>query len=234
MLIAARNSFMCGGWKNPYVTDGLVAMWDGDWNAGPGKHDANATVWNDLSGNGWDMQVNAGGSFLADRFVSGANYEQTATIINGAIQGDVLTIECLMAYKANIYDTDLIASFDYKKEEYQNGSRCICIRGKNVGFGFIAGGITGYGNVFTHYVGVFNANNVKLSRGYINGVETSNVTAVSIPNTITRQSVGLATATATKGFEIGLIRLYSHALSATEVAANYAVDKARFNPPTST
>lgn len=39
MLINMRNGLMAGrGWKNPYVTDGLVAMWDGEWNAGREKH----------------------------------------------------------------------------------------------------------------------------------------------------------------------------------------------------
>ena len=41
MLIAARASFAISRakrWVNPYVADGLVAMWDGIWNAGGGKH----------------------------------------------------------------------------------------------------------------------------------------------------------------------------------------------------
>lgn len=37
-----------GGWHNPYVTDGLVAMWDGEWNAGGGVHDHQAEEWIDL------------------------------------------------------------------------------------------------------------------------------------------------------------------------------------------
>ena len=37
-------------WSNPYVTDGLIAMWDGEWNVGPGKHNPNATTWKDLAG----------------------------------------------------------------------------------------------------------------------------------------------------------------------------------------
>lgn len=36
-----------------YVQDGLLAMWDGEHNAGYGVHGATATVWEDLSGNGW-------------------------------------------------------------------------------------------------------------------------------------------------------------------------------------
>ena len=39
-----------GAKKNPYVTKGLVAMWDGEWNAGLGKHDAKASKWKDLVG----------------------------------------------------------------------------------------------------------------------------------------------------------------------------------------
>ena len=35
-------------WRNPYVTDGLVAWWDGIWNAGFGVHDSNAMSWKDL------------------------------------------------------------------------------------------------------------------------------------------------------------------------------------------
>ena len=43
------------GWQNPYVTNGLIAMWDGEWNAGGGVHDSNAAKWVDLSGNGHDL-----------------------------------------------------------------------------------------------------------------------------------------------------------------------------------
>ena len=36
--------------ENPYVADCLIAMWDGEWNAGWGEHDTNTTVWKDLVG----------------------------------------------------------------------------------------------------------------------------------------------------------------------------------------
>ena len=35
---------------NPYVADGLIAMWDGEWNSGFGIHDPEAIVWKDLVG----------------------------------------------------------------------------------------------------------------------------------------------------------------------------------------
>ena len=42
----ARSS--AKSFENPYITDGLVAMFDGEWNAGFGKHNLSATSWKDL------------------------------------------------------------------------------------------------------------------------------------------------------------------------------------------
>lgn len=42
---------------NQYVTDGLVAWYDGEWNVGIGEHDSSATVWKDLSENSNDLQI---------------------------------------------------------------------------------------------------------------------------------------------------------------------------------
>lgn len=42
----------------PYVTNGLIAMWDGEWNVGLGVHDANAMTWKDLVGDrDWQLGV---------------------------------------------------------------------------------------------------------------------------------------------------------------------------------
>lgn len=42
---------------NPYVTEGLMLMYDGIWNTGLGKHDGNAKAWKDLSNNGYDLDI---------------------------------------------------------------------------------------------------------------------------------------------------------------------------------
>ena len=59
MLIGMRNAMLAGAGLSAksYIQDGLVAMWDGIENAGWGVHDPNATVWKDLSGNGYDLEV---------------------------------------------------------------------------------------------------------------------------------------------------------------------------------
>ena len=38
-------------WRNPYVSGGLIGMYDAIWNAGPLKHDNYSQIWTDLSGN---------------------------------------------------------------------------------------------------------------------------------------------------------------------------------------
>lgn len=43
-----------------YVTNGLVAAWDGIDNAGKGVHDASSTSWKDLTGNGYDGTLASG------------------------------------------------------------------------------------------------------------------------------------------------------------------------------
>ena len=58
-----------GGWSNPYITDGLVAMWDGEWNAGGGKHNPEAVVWKDLIGD-CDITLSEGFSFSTDELVA--------------------------------------------------------------------------------------------------------------------------------------------------------------------
>lgn len=49
-MITVKKRINILPWYNPYVTHGLVGMWDGEWNAGPGRHDAGATGLADLSG----------------------------------------------------------------------------------------------------------------------------------------------------------------------------------------
>lgn len=51
--------FMAPAQEDEYVTDGLVARWDGIDNAGTGTHNPNATIWKDLAGN---LDLTLGGS----------------------------------------------------------------------------------------------------------------------------------------------------------------------------
>ena len=62
MLGAERTTDAEESNHNPYVTDGLIAMWDGEWNIGLGIHDSSSPVWVDLVG-GYDVNLTSHGSF---------------------------------------------------------------------------------------------------------------------------------------------------------------------------
>lgn len=72
------------GWTNPYVTDGLVAFWDGDWNAGNGVHGSDKKIV-DLSGNWRDL-------VLSDDCVIGENYFALTPSASDALTGGTVDI----------------------------------------------------------------------------------------------------------------------------------------------
>ena len=59
--------------ENPYVTDGLVAMWDAEWNCALGLHSMDTNKWNDII-QGYDLQLASG---------STPTWEAKANVING-------------------------------------------------------------------------------------------------------------------------------------------------------
>ena len=62
-MLGSDGTERCEEWvptAMDYVQDGLVAHWDGIENVGYGIHDDNATVWTDLTGNGWDVTLKSG------------------------------------------------------------------------------------------------------------------------------------------------------------------------------
>ena len=78
-----------------YVRNGLVGCWDALENAGYGRHDANASVWTDLTGQSGDFQVNAAaGGFTANALA------KTATgrlAFNPVRQTAAITVEAVLS-----------------------------------------------------------------------------------------------------------------------------------------
>ena len=89
-----------GSKKNPYVTKGLVAMWDGEWNAGLGRHDGKSHEWKDIIGKSDCKPIGAPG------------FSDKATVLDGnscweanpspellkAIQSDSVTCEVVLRF----------------------------------------------------------------------------------------------------------------------------------------
>ena len=57
---AGTGNFIAGtDIENPYVTDGLVSMWDAEFNCFSGLHSTNATKWNDIV-SGYNLELASG------------------------------------------------------------------------------------------------------------------------------------------------------------------------------
>lgn len=227
MMLGART----GAWSKiggglptarDYVQDGLIAMFDGIENAGWETHDANATVWKDLSGNGNDVDVDLTQASWEDGFlkVTGTTCTRDEEITN------IATLEVLFRDASKIdYYPDNKGPFFVLGE--RKGPCCLW-------YGHVSGG----SSATTHFSsnnavnkGILASRSYTYSRPvsyYVNGEQMP----LYDPPTTLADAVGCkATAVGGKPIEIYHVRAYSRALTADEIAHNYAIDKARFNLP---
>ena len=228
-LIAARAA-LTGGKKAPtaksYVQDGLIAMWDGIENAGWGVHDESATTWVDLVGGNDYHEFVSGVTFGADCLNVPAR--QNVAQIEPYDDSSIMTIECVVALAD--WNGIVLATFGSSGPPMRRW------------IGFRYNGTFSFGNDSDCAAGGLRRNQpVAISgtiksqnywRLYRNGVEAESLgmgmtwaSESPLPATLNKKGSTYAAA------RIHAIRLYSRALTAEEIAANYAVDKQRFNLP---
>ena len=247
-FMAARTAAWAksGGWVNPYVTDGLVAMWDGEWNAGGGVHDPNATVWKDLSGKGKDADFIDQQQYVKwnQNCLSVNTYSENSSILmREVLTSDVKNFEiCCSIQDFNLYSRFFVSGSD-------SGGRNLQFINNSGG-----GGISGVLAV------QINSNNQQLnselylpqkgvpfSAGFgFNSVSdfvffvNSSISSSTLYNTwntlpvwnnediVLSQRGDMSRAS---DVLYHCIRFYDHKLTDAERIANYAVDKARFGLP---
>ena len=210
-------------WENPYVTNGLVAMWDGEWNVSGGRHSASSSIWVDIVG-GVELRV-VRGTWTANGFSWIPNNQSQAistTIPDGlkdVISSNYVTVEAVVVPQAktsgcydicntmfriyNAGNTDVLNYFKIKSGPLYIES-------------YVALGIP-----ISLTAVVFPPKNIWW---VINGNIVSSATNYSQPtpnNTIELYSKGI----------VHSVRIYSRALSAKEIAYNYAIDQMRFGLP---
>lgn len=222
MLVAAR----AGAWAKSgytakdYVQDGLIIMLDDIENSGFGTNDANATVWVDLSGNGNDVDVDLTQASWEDGFlkVTGTTCTRDEEITN------IATLEVLFR--------------DTLTSSYPNNNGPFFVLGEMKGpcclwYGHIAGGAIGKINISSNnavgkHILASRSYTYNPASYYVNGEPMG----VYYPPTTLADAVGCkATAVGGIAIEIYHVRAYSRALTADEIAHNYAIDKARFKLP---
>lgn len=216
MSIAARNAILAGGggWKNPYVTDGLVAMWDGEWNAGPGVHDDLATGLKDLVGN-HDLTLvgtcDWSGGYAA--LASGSYFKnESAKIDSGVGQielaGQFKTANSLIGLSNN-----------YAMGSYSGWVLCLARVGNNR---YVSNDYAPFTLSVEYDV------DCKPQKAYwrnVNRISNGGVMAKNLGDFISI-SDDWYTSQPTNFYSL---RVYSKVLTDAERNANYAIDKERFN-----
>ena len=196
---------------NPYVTSGLVAMWDAEWNVGFEEHSDDPAMWTDVSGNGHDLNLTDQNVVFSDWL---ASIPFSATIVSGTSE-PVRCIEAVFGLT--------------KTDPY--------FRGKIVHTGSTYGIISRYKWLSVRTTDVaasqmatdrdltFAAYSFGIDFIYKNGVQqTTNRTSY------TTQDVGSFGISLPASIRMTLanLRFYSRDLEPEEVAYNYSIDRARF------
>jgi hypothetical protein len=203
-----------------YVNDGLIAMWDGIENAGWGVHDSAATMWRDLIGSA-DIAITSGvpwtwttNSFASNNTTQYGVVAQTAA----GTPGDPICAEVCFNEFRRTTSYSFVVRFK-GKFCLTTGNR-ICI---GQGYPLFQAITTG-----AHTVSACPTTPAV----YDNGAQLPQITGSDGWYEQNRLQIGYS-GNSNYPFwgEIFSIRLYSRALTAAEIAANYAIDKARFNLP---
>ena len=233
-MVAARGSFfgMGGGAKIPtaadYVQDGLIAMWDGIENAGWGVHDANATVWKDLIG--------TRDATLSGSFAWGPNFWDVRSVSGmGLATWDGTNLPVSQTWEIVIHPS---ATSGYGRIIAEGGqgvaSPVIENRSNRLymyGYGRdnASDPISGYSNLDLHSHVIVHPSGGPFYY-YIDGVQkwtqTTSTDSIGFTSAFFANRANLQRGLDAKYYSV---RLYARALTAAEIAANNAVDKARFN-----
>lgn len=221
-----------GGWTNPYITDGLVAMWDGEWNAGGGVHGGKATVWKDLVGD-------------HDLTISGNQWSGNALLLTNKTQSSVYSTRLIVGVRTFEFvigvDNPSTTSWSYpitlgrSPGDPENRTVQMWARGVNTIQGRL-GSQDGFSlpELNNNYPTTFVVQFTYGTDGLVNVCRVNGTVRDQVQR---REQAG--------GYYDGVnlvynpgyhncqryhtIRVYSRALTSAEIAANYAVDKVRFN-----
>ena len=239
MLIGARLA-LWGAAKprvptaRDYVQDGLIAMWDGIENAGWGQHDEALPVadWPSLV-NSSNITRATAASDISSCYAFTDNSVSLTDASSANSQRLVFTASGLNAQAPFTLDVCLKGAICSLGNFYwaAYGSGTFRIQNSNNAYGYF-GGTGTYNEVLGSAVTSTVACSTSGITGYANGVQNSESQyPVKSGTGLLRVNVLGTRQVRVEGSELFCLRLYSRALTAEEIAANYAVDKARFNLP---
>lgn len=226
------------GWKNPYVTDGLVAMWDGVWNVGGGQtHDQSSQIWYDCIGGLPIVNVSpsvyfSGGNGLTIQNLSTANFVPVGRIPGTIDQYGWRQLEIVVTIGDGISSNYPYIMTLGKRGIWLNLSANSVGCSKVASNTFVAQG-------FELQVGVpfsvscYFGDGESSTSAWLNGAaaEHTGPKDTWTQNDINKNGIAFGYGISAYQFfgTIHAVRCYSRSLTADEVAANYSVDAKRFN-----
>ena len=247
MMIAARNAFLMGGASTPtardYVQDGLIYHLDAAENIGYGEYSDSTLVWHNLKGDN-DATIPSATPLTWSKMgcdFKGKTYGQYITIPAAAFPSTVRTVEWCGAYSNSDNYARMIndsVSTGMSTTYFGIGNNFRSGASGKVGIYLGTGGATTQANFNINMPGPtikftvgFTMTGVADLRCILNGELISD----TVYNDITAMPVFGVGATmpnknTTRSCDIVCcgLRIYSRALTAAEVAANCAIDAARF------
>lgn len=212
--------------KLPYITDGLIAMWDGEWNAGFKAHDPGATTWKDLVGDA-DIILNDGKSWIvnSNNIEIDGSQSSIGSLANSVPDGRA--VEVILYDKTELHRFPTLVCFN------SGGFRVVVSSGDNRGLNFkskslSAAKVESIRDRATA-VSVNLDADLAAQATYENGEYLGTFSPI-VNFADTKPGFVLSTYTTDSRFRgnVYCIRVYNRNLSAEEIAQNHAIDKARF------
>lgn len=234
--IGARK-MMNTAWINPYVKDGLVAMWDGIWNVGGGQeHDNSSKIWWDCIGGRPIIFMGDISSFGETGVEQGLATSASQQMV-GAAFGDSASYGWRFAEYVITPGSDTSTNTPYVLAIGRRGI-WLNFSGQNVGVTnaidnswHVPSAIT-KGDAFSVSVD-YGSDGVqeKGSSVWYNGDGITHTGNIDAWNSTTYQPYAIASFYSVSYVFAGTfhaIRLYSRALTQSEIDANHALDVQRF------
>lgn len=232
--------------QNPYVTKGLIAMWDGEWNIAFNEHDPNATVWKDLTGNGYDADM-VGGSFGDNcaKYITNANNNPNLAVFEKPLPIEVgWTVEITFKWVKTsvgggyygLFSPNPSKSPYFDLQAYNRGAEFLARGRMTNGFRLHESGV--YNIITRHISFTYSILSAESPWGnpvakvcYINGVAASSSGTGNYGTAAEQSSVacGIGCKDSNAPWaEFYRIAVYNRELTSDEVMHNYQIDKERF------
>lgn len=211
-------------WSNPYITDGLVGMWDGEWNVSGGSHDPATTKWKDLSGQAFDFDVPSTLSWSDDALVFPPNGDKnTNRLYTNHSFTQNKTIEVVAKFTTN--SSSILRANTSGHTLVFHWGFSLFWNGTNRGSGNLSAGQRHYAALC-----IDDANGYRIYRDTANVYRNSSVVLSPLNETVFTVGYYPNTIYAFYG-DVCAIRFYNRPLTPEEIAHNYKIDKERFNLP---